>query len=104
MDDFSGVEGGAARIKGEVKGFESVVGQKVLGPSRTMAPLKPEYLEKIDLPKEDDMTLEYWRNIIASLKGQEVPYVSTDQIMRQMRIVEASFESAKKDEVIRVDI
>ena len=104
LDDFSGVEGGAARIKGEVQGFESVVGQKVLGPSRTMAPLKPEYLEKIDLPKEDDMTLEYWRNIVASLKGDEIPYVTTEQILRQMKIVEASFESADKDEVLKVNI
>lgn len=104
LDDFSGVEGGVARIKGEVQGFESVVGQKVLGPSRTMAPLKPEYLEKIDLPKEEDMTLEYWRNIVASLNGKESPYVTPDQILRQMKIVEASFESAEKDEVIKVNI
>lgn len=104
LDDFSGVEGGAARIKGEVQGFESVVGQKVLGPSRTMAPLKPEYLEKIDLPKEEDMTLEYWRNIVASLNGKETPHVTPDQILRQMKIVEASFISAEKDEVIKVNI
>ena len=104
MDDFSGQTGGAARIKEGVQGFDSVVGQKVLGPSRTMAPLKPEYLEKIDLPEEEDMTLEYWRNLIAALKGQEEVYVTTNQILRQMQIVETAFESARLNEVIRVNI
>lgn len=104
LEDFSGVEGGVARIKGDVQGFESVVGQKNLGPSRTMAPLKPEYLEKIDLPKEENMTLEYWRNIVEVLKGNETPYVTTSQILRQMKIVEAAFKSAEKDEVIKVTI
>lgn len=104
LDDFSGVKGGAARIKGNVHGFESVVGQKVLGPSRTMAPLKPEYIENIELPSVEDMTLEYWRNIVEALKGNEKPYVTMDQIMRQMKIVEAAFLSAKKDEVVKTDI
>lgn len=104
LEDFSGVEGGVARIKGDVQGFESVVGQKNLGPSRTMAPLKPEYLEKIDLPKEENMTLEYWRNIVEVLKGNETPYVTTGQILRQMKIVEAAFKSAEKNEVIKVTI
>ncbi len=104
LDDFSGESGGAARIKGDVQGFDSVVGQKVLGPSRTMAPLKPEYLEKIDLPVEDDMTLEYWRNIVAALNGSETPYVTIEQIIRQMKIVEAAFASAEQNIVIKNEI
>lgn len=104
LEDFSGVNGGASRIKGEIQGFESVVGQKVIGPSRTMAPLKPEYLENIDLPTENDMALEYWRNIIATLNGKEMLYVTTEQILRQMKIVETSFKSAKNNEVIKVSI
>ena len=104
LDDFSGTIGGAARIRGDVQGFDSVVGQKTLGPSRTMAPLKKEYLEEIELPVEEDLTLKYWANIIASLKGEETPYVTPDQIIRQMRIVEASFESSRKNEVIKTQI
>ena len=34
LNDFSGVVGGAARIREQVQGFDSVVGQKDLGPSR----------------------------------------------------------------------
>lgn len=104
LDDFSGTVGGIARIKGEVKGFDSVVGQKSLGPSRTMAPLQPEFLEKLAIPVEEDMTLEYWTNLVASAKGEAKPYVTLEQILRQMKIVEASFESAKHNEVIKTEI
>lgn len=104
LDDFSGTAGGAARIKGEVKGFESVVGQKVLGPSRTMAPLRPEYLEKLELPKEEDMTMAYWTQLREALLGKEAPMVTTAQILRQMKIVEAAFESSRTNEVIHTDI
>ncbi len=104
LDDFSGTVGGAARIKGEVKGFDSVVGQKVLGPSRTMAPLKPEFLEKLELPKEEDMTMAYWTQLREAILGNKAPIVTTDQIMRQMKIVETAFESSRKNEVIKTNI
>ncbi len=104
LDDFSGEVGGVSRIKGEVKGFDSVVGQKVLGPSRTMAPLQPEHLEKLELPKEEDMTLEYWDNLVKAVEGKAVPYVTLEQILRQMKIVEAAFESAEENKVIKTNI
>ena len=104
LDDFSGTAGGAARIKGEVRGFDSVVGQKVLGPSRTMAPLKPEYLEKLELPEEEDMTMAFWAQLREAVLGHEAPMVTTDQILRQMKIVETAFESSRKNEVIRTEI
>ncbi len=104
IDDFSGKNGGAARIRGDVRGFESVVGQKVLGPSRTMAPLKPEYLEKIDIPDEEDMSMAFWTNIVEAFAGIGQLNVTQDQILRQMKIVEASFQSAKENKVLVVRI
>lgn len=104
LDDFSGETGGVSRIKKEVKGFDSVVGQKVLGPSRTMAPLQPEYLEKLDIPVEEDMELEFWGNLIQAAKGTAAPYVTLEQIRRQMLIVEAAFQSAEKNEIIKTEI
>jgi len=101
LDDFSATTGGVARIKRGVKGFDSVVGQKALGPSRTMAPLQPEYIENLDIPKEKNMDLEYWNNLIQAAEGKAIPYVTIDQIMRQMKIVEAAFKSAEVNEVIK---
>lgn len=104
LDDFSGTVGGVARIKGEVKGFDSVVGQKVLGPSRTMAPLQKEMLEKLEIPQEDNMELEYWKNLKEAAEGKTKPYVTTSQIRRQMMIVEAAKKSAELNKTINAEI
>jgi len=104
LDDFSGTSGGAARIKGDVQGFDSVLGQKSLGPSRTMAPLKPEFIEQLELPKEADMTRAFWDQLHEAIMGKEAPLVTTGQILRQMKIVEAAFKSSEQNEVLKVEI
>lgn len=104
LDNLCSTEGGIARIKGDVEGFDSVVGQKVIGPSRTMAPLKPEYLETIAVPEQENMDMEFWNNIVAAVKGEAVPYVTTEQIRRQMLIVEKAFEASKTNQTIKTSI
>lgn len=104
LDDFSGEEGGIARIKGEVKGFESAIGCRALGPSRTMAPLRADQIEYIDIPKEDDRSLEYWDNLIKAAEGTEKPYITQEQVLRQIKVVEAAFRSARTNEVIKTCI
>ena len=81
--------------------IKRVLGKTSLGPSRTMAPLKPEFLEKLELPQEEDMTMAYWQQLHEAVLGKEKPMVTTGQIMRQMKIVEAAFESSRKNEVIK---
>ena len=103
IDDFSGKSGGMARIKGQVQGFDSVFG-KNLGPSRTMAPLKPEYLETLDLPTAETDPYEYHRNLAAAVRGEEAPYVSFEDMRRDMQIVDLAFESSRLNEVIKTDI
>lgn len=102
LDDFSGEIGGMSRIKGNVKGFDSVVGQKNLGPSRTMAHLEPEHLEKIPLPVVDDMTYEFYRNLVNAVDGKEKPWVTMEQIIRLMEIVDKIFESDKEKKSLQV--
>lgn len=104
IENIMSTEGRARRIKGDVHGFDSVVGKKNLGPSRTMAPLKPEYLEEIEIPDQPDMTMEYWTNLVDSIKGKAVLHVKPEEILRQMKIVEASFKSAEENEVVKVEI
>ena len=103
IDDFSGKTGGMARIRGQVQGFDSVFG-KNLGPSRTMAPLKPEYLETLELPQVEAEPYEYHRNLAAAVRGEEAPYVSFRDMRRDMKIVDLAFESSRKNEVIKTDI
>ena len=104
LDDLGGHSGGMGRIRQEVKGFESVVGKRGLGPSRTMAPLEPEYLETLPLPAEEEQRLKHWNNLIAPAERKEEPYVKLNDLQRQMKIVEAAFESAKTDSVIKLHV
>ncbi len=104
IETIMSTEGRARRIKGDVRGFDSVVGKKNLGPSRTMAPLKPEFLEEIPIPDQPDLSMEYWSNLVGVLKGEGQLHVTTDQILRQMKVVEASFKSAELNEVIKEEI
>lgn len=103
IDDFTGQTGGMARIKGQVQGFDSVFG-KNLGPSRTMAPLKPEYLEDLDMPAVETDPYEYHRNLAAAVRGEEAPLVSHEDMRRAMQIVDLAFESSRRNEVLKVEI
>lgn len=104
LDDFSGTAGSAKKIKQEIKGYESVLGKKNLGPSRTMAPLAPEYLEEIKLPQPKDESMLYWSNLLDSLENNQPAEVTTEEILRVMKVVEAAFEAAEKKQIIHVEI
>ena len=104
LDDMGGHSGGLGRIRKEVKGFDSVVGKKGLGPSRTMAPLEPGYLEKLPMPEKDELPMHYWENLIMALEGKSEPYVKLYELRRQMLIVEAAFESARMESIIKTNI
>jgi len=104
LDDFSGKTGGMARIKGNVEGFDSVIGKKSLGPSRTMAPLESQHLEKLELPTAEEEPLTFWVNLVDSIENGTSQYVKSEEVMRQMKVVEAAFLSYKKNEVIKVCI
>ena len=103
IDDFSSKTGGMARIKGQVQGFDSVFG-KNLGPSRTMAPLKPEYIETLPLPEVVEDVMEYHRNLAAAVRGDEKPYVTFEGMRRDMKIVDLAFESSRRNEVIKTEV
>ena len=104
LDDFSGEKGGMARIRKTVTGFDSVFGKPLLGPSRTMAPLQPEYLEKIEIPHVETDPMAYHKNLIAACEGLAEPYVSHRDMLRDMKIVDLAFESARLNQVIHTEI
>lgn len=104
LTGFSPDEGGLARIRKDVKGFESVHGKKNLGPSRTMAPLAPEQIENLPLIDVADYNMSYYENIFMSLEGKEEPNVSHRDVLRNMQLLDAAFESANKYQFIELDV
>lgn len=104
IDDFSGVKGGIAKIKDNVRSFPRVTKNTSLGPSRTMAHLERENFEDITLPKPEDRQMEFYRNLEASLRGEETPYVTPEDMVRDLAIIEKVFESSEKGERLEVCI
>lgn len=104
LEDFTGTNGGMARIRENVSGFESVFGKHQIGPSRTMAPLQPEFIEELPLPAVESDPLAYHRNLIAACEGREAPIVSFDEMRRAMKIVDLAFESSRNNQVIKTEI
>ncbi len=101
LDDFSGTKGGISKIKDNIRGFRRVAQNASLGPSRTMAHLEKENFEDIYLPVVEDTPYEFYRNLIASIKGEETQVVTPEQMLRAMKVIETAFESSKQHTVIK---
>lgn len=104
LDDFSGVNGDIAKIKDNVRTFARVRENSNMGPSRTLAHLEWQNFETVSLPQPDDMPMEFWRNLIASLSGDEHLYVSHDEMIRDMIVLEKVIESSNKKQRIEVNL
>lgn len=70
------------------------------GLTRTMAPRNEKTVEKFPVEKVKSDWAEYYKNVIATLHGEAGIVVTHDQQRRLMKLLEAVFESARKDEVI----
>ena len=104
LDDFTGEVGGIARIKGTVKGFDSVLGKKNLGPSRTMAPLEPENLEGLKIETEGTDLMAYHKNIVDAVLGKAEPFVGEKDILRETNIIDAAFKASREKRILKVNI
>ena len=103
IDDFSGEHAAMARIRENVSGFDSVFG-KHLGPSRTMAPLQPDFIESLEVPRFEEDELAYHRNLARACNGLEAPLVTHTDMRRAMKIVDLAFASARENQVIQTKL
>ena len=104
IKDFSPETGKARRIKQDVKGYDSVLGKKNLGPSRTMAPLAPEYTEVLEIPRVEEEELAYWENLLGALENGSAPEVKSSEILRVMKVIDAAFAASREKQILTVDI
>lgn len=104
LDDFSGKRGGAAKIREGITGFNSVFTKAPMGPTRTMSPLQPEFIEEIPLPVVQGNPHEYHRNLAEACRGSEKQYVTHQDMRRAMMIIDYAFESSERNEVIKAEI
>ena len=71
------------------------------GLTRTMAPRNEKTIVSTPIVKVESDWAEYYRNVLATLRGEAEIVVTHDQLRRSMRIIEAIFESARRNEVVK---
>ena len=68
------------------------------GPTKTMAPRRPESVETIPLSmpegKVDELRIVYGQ-MLDAIEGKSELTIKPEQALRVMRVMEAAFESAK---------
>ena len=70
------------------------------GLTKTMAPRTPETISELPLPRIDCDIHDYYRNIAAVVNGEAEQIVTHDQQRQLMKLMEAIFESAEKNQVV----
>jgi predicted dehydrogenase len=66
------------------------------GLTKTMAPRTDETIKEEPLPVVKSDIRDFYRNFLNTVEGKESLVVSLDSVMRNMKLMEAVFESAKK--------
>lgn len=95
--------GRAARLK-RWNEREILPVQTAAGITKTMAPRDDLTLEEYELPRPKSDVHDFYRNFCAALRGEAVLTVTRDQVRRVLSVMEAAFDSAKKQQVITVNI
>ncbi|MBR3692751.1 MAG: Gfo/Idh/MocA family oxidoreductase [Clostridia bacterium] len=70
------------------------------GLTKTMAPRTKETIKEQPLPVVESDIHDYYKNIVAVLKGEEEQIVRHDQLMRVMRVMEAAFEADRLGQIV----
>lgn len=70
------------------------------GLTKTMAPRRDDSIHIQELPKVESDIKDYYKNVIDVLDGTADSYIKLPEIVRVMKLMEAVFESAEKQQVI----
>lgn len=83
---------------------DAVPVQAGVGLTKTMAPRTDDSIEKFPLPYVENLGFsdrsEFYKNFIATLRGEATQTVTHDQQKRLIKLVEAIFESARDNKVV----
>lgn len=74
------------------------------GLTKTMAPRDDVTTQTYELEKPASDVHDYYRNFAAAIRGEATQLVTHPQMKRVIRVIEAAFESAEKNQVITCHI
>lgn len=104
IDSFSTQTGRISRIHRDADVEVSHGVDPLVGTSRTMAPLKPEQIEHVDLPAVADASAVFYENLVLACEGKANPLVSPASVRRTMQVIDAAFESIRSKQSVTVRI
>ena len=85
--------------------WEDAVVYTLAGPTHTMLPRPKDTVAEIDLPTvEGEIWHKYYENIVGVLDGKAELIVTSDQVLRVMKIIDAVFESDRTNNAITTEI
>lgn len=87
----------------EIQWEEEIVYTKA-GPTKTMAPRPKHTVEEIKLEEPTTDYTQTYHALADAIEGNGAPLVDPAEAMRVMRVMEASFESSRKNEVIHLTV
>lgn len=102
IDDFSAKSGRISKINNQYAIEVSEGIDPVVGSSRTMAPLRPEQIQRMPLPHVPDASKEFYNNFILSCQDPSKLAVKPEEVRRTMQVVDAAFCSARNRQSIDV--
>ena len=103
IDDWD-CNGRVIRAKDTVENWEEEIVYTKAGPTKTMAPRRKDTTEEIKLPEPDNDYTLFYKKFINHIEGTEPLAVTISEVMRVMQIMEATFESWKTGDAIKVNI
>lgn len=104
IDDFTGENGMVKVLKHRIDEMGQVIIDTPAGPTRTMAPQPEECFMEMELPKVDEDWRSLYKNLVGVLKGEAELIVTPKTVRRTMSLIEAVFESAKTNQVVKLDL
>lgn len=104
IDSFSTQTGRISRIHRDADVEVSHGVDPLVGTSRTMAPLKPEQIEHVGLPVQEDASSVFYENLVQACEGKADPLVSPASVRRTMLVIDAAFESIRNKQSVAVRI
>ncbi len=72
------------------------------GLTKTMAPRDGITTETYRVPKPQSDVHDYYRNFIATIRGEAIQCVTYDQMRTDLRVILAAFESAKEGKIVKL--
>ena len=93
-------------LKGEIvkvsdwENRDAVPIQAGAGITKTMAPRTDDTIKRYPLPEVHADWGEFYKNVFATLRGEQDILVTHDQQRRLIRLVEAIFESGKNNKLV----